>query len=148
MAERFFLNLKMERVWQRQHANHAEAKADIVDYIVGFDNCKRIKSALGNLSPAAYERETDRILGPKVSMESKRIKMAVREHIVVSEISWPPQGALPHRLTHGLDVISELLSQHGVDDEDAHYFMFRCHRFEWLRRFTTVRRREGPRRES
>lgn len=70
VAERFFLNLKMERVWQRQYANHSEAKADIVDYIIGFYNCKRINSTLGNLSPAAYER-----------------KMAVREPIVVSEIS-------------------------------------------------------------
>jgi hypothetical protein len=26
-----FLNLKMERVWQRQYANHAEAKADITN---------------------------------------------------------------------------------------------------------------------
>jgi transposase InsO family protein len=57
VAERFFLNLKMERVWQRQYANHAEAKADITDYIVGFYNCKRINSALGNLSPAVYERK-------------------------------------------------------------------------------------------
>ncbi|MDB5916351.1 MAG: uncharacterized protein JWR40_585 [Massilia sp.] len=70
VAERFFLNLKMERVWQRQYANHAEAKADITDYIVGFYNCKRINSALGNLSPAAYER-----------------KMAAHEPIVVSEIT-------------------------------------------------------------
>lgn len=70
IAERFFLNLKMERVWQRQYANHAEAKADITDYIVGFYNCKRINSALGNLPPAVYER-----------------KMATREPIVVSEIT-------------------------------------------------------------
>jgi transposase InsO family protein len=70
VAERFFLNLKMERVWQRQYANHAEAKADITDYIVGFYNCKRINSALGNLSPAVYER-----------------KMTAREPIVVSEIT-------------------------------------------------------------
>jgi transposase InsO family protein len=27
--------------------HHAEAKADIMDYIVGFYNCKRINSALG-----------------------------------------------------------------------------------------------------
>jgi putative transposase len=57
VAERFFLNLKMERVWQRQYANHAEAKADITNYIVGFYNCKRFNSVLGNLSPAAYERK-------------------------------------------------------------------------------------------
>jgi putative transposase len=70
VAERFFLNLKMERVWQRQYANHAEAKADITDYIVGFYNCKRINSALGNLPPTVYER-----------------KMAELEPIVVSEIT-------------------------------------------------------------
>lgn len=70
VAERFFLNLKMERVWQRQYANHAEAKADITDYIVGFYNSRRINSALGNLPPAAYER-----------------KMAALEPIAVSEIT-------------------------------------------------------------
>jgi putative transposase len=57
VAERFFLNLKMERVWQRQYANHAEAMADITDYIVGVFYCERINSALGNLSPAVYERK-------------------------------------------------------------------------------------------
>lgn len=31
MAERIFLNLKMEHGWQSQYANHAEAKADITD---------------------------------------------------------------------------------------------------------------------
>lgn len=70
VAERFFLNLKMERVWQRQYANHAEAKADITDYIVGFYNCKRINSVLGNLPPSVYER-----------------KMAELEPIDVSEIT-------------------------------------------------------------
>jgi putative transposase len=70
VAERFFLNLKMERVWQRQYANHAQARAAIADYIVGFYNCKRINSALRNLSPAVDERE-----------------MAAREPIVVSEIT-------------------------------------------------------------
>ena len=72
MAERFFLNFKMGRVWQRQYANRAEAKAGITDYIVGFYNGKRINSALGNLSPSVHER-----------------KMAAREPIVVSEITWP-----------------------------------------------------------
>lgn len=38
VEERFFVNLKMECVRQRQYANHAEAKADITDYIVGFYN--------------------------------------------------------------------------------------------------------------
>ncbi len=36
--ERFFLNLKMERVWQRKYANQIEAIKDVSDYIVGFYN--------------------------------------------------------------------------------------------------------------
>lgn len=60
----------MERVWQRQYANHAEAKADVTDYFVGFYNCKRLNSVLGNLPPAVYER-----------------KMAKPEPIVVSGIT-------------------------------------------------------------
>lgn len=56
VAERFFLNLKMERVWQREYANRTEAQTDITAYIVGFYNCERIHSALGNLSPSVFER--------------------------------------------------------------------------------------------
>lgn len=70
VTERFFLNLKMERVWQRAYANHAEAKRDIADYIVRFYNCERIHSVLGNLPPSVYER-----------------KMAEKELIDVSEIT-------------------------------------------------------------
>ncbi len=57
VMERFFLNLKMERVWQRDYANHAEAMVDIADYIVGFYNNVRLHSSLGYRPPAAYERE-------------------------------------------------------------------------------------------
>ena len=57
VAERFFLNLKMERVWQRNYANHAEARMDIADYIVRFYNCERLHSVLGNMPPSVYERE-------------------------------------------------------------------------------------------
>jgi transposase InsO family protein len=56
VAERFFLNLKIERVWQREYANHMEAKTDITAYIVGFYNCNRIHSVLCNLSPFVFER--------------------------------------------------------------------------------------------
>jgi len=55
VMERFFLNLKMERVWQRQYANHNEARRDINQYIVGFYNAVRLHSTLGYLSPSAYE---------------------------------------------------------------------------------------------
>jgi putative transposase len=56
VMERFFLNLKMERVWQRDYANHAEAQADIADYIVGFYNPVRLHSTLGYRSPSQYEQ--------------------------------------------------------------------------------------------
>jgi putative transposase len=58
VMERFFLNLKMERVWQKDYANHLEATNDIADYIVGFYNSTRLHSKLGNLSPNAFERES------------------------------------------------------------------------------------------
>jgi transposase InsO family protein len=70
VMERFFLNLKMERVWQRDYANHGEAQRDISDYIVSFYNGVRLHSTLGYLSPAAYER-----------------KMAATPPILVSEIT-------------------------------------------------------------
>lgn len=56
VMERFFLNLKMERVWQRDYANHGEAVQDITEYIVGFYNSVRLHSTLGYRPPNAYER--------------------------------------------------------------------------------------------
>ena len=56
VMERFFLNLKMERVWQRDYANQMEANKDVTDYIVGFYNCRRRHSVLGNLAPIVYEK--------------------------------------------------------------------------------------------
>jgi putative transposase len=56
VMERFFLNLKMERVWQRDYANHAEACRDITDYIVRFYNAERLHSTLGYRSPNEAER--------------------------------------------------------------------------------------------
>ena len=58
VMERFVLNLKMERVWQKSYVNHAEAANDIADYIVGFYNSTRLHSKLGDLSPNAFERES------------------------------------------------------------------------------------------
>jgi putative transposase len=58
VMERFFLNLKMKRVWQKDNANHAEAMTDVADYIVGFYNCERLHSTLGSLSPNAFEHES------------------------------------------------------------------------------------------
>lgn len=53
--ERCFLNLKRERVWQGDYANHTEAIRDITDYIVNFYNNERLHSTLGYLPPHAYE---------------------------------------------------------------------------------------------
>lgn len=58
VMERFFLNLKMERVWQRRYANHTEASADIGQYIVGFYNTQRLHSTLGYRSPVEFEKAT------------------------------------------------------------------------------------------
>jgi transposase InsO family protein len=58
VMERFFLNLKMERVWQRDYANQAEAVTDITDYIVGFYNSVRLHSTLGYRAPTDYEMAT------------------------------------------------------------------------------------------
>ena len=68
--ERFLLNLKRERMWQRQYANHNEAGRDINQYIVGFYNAVRLHPTLGYLSPAAYE-----------------VKPTVKEPICPSEIT-------------------------------------------------------------
>ncbi len=70
VMERFFLNLKMERVWQRDYANHGEAIRDVTDYIVGFYNSVRLHSKLGYLPPTTYEH-----------------KMAAKQPIDVSEIA-------------------------------------------------------------
>lgn len=70
VMERFFLNLKMECVWQRDYANHAEAIRDVTDYIVGFYNSTRLHSTLGYLPPNVYE-----------------LKSAAKQPIDVSEIT-------------------------------------------------------------
>lgn len=56
VMERFFLNLKMERVWRRDYANQGEAMRDVADYIVEFYNARRLHSTLGYQSPNAFER--------------------------------------------------------------------------------------------
>ena len=56
VVERFFLNLKMERVWQRDYANQGEAERDVADYIVSFYNDRRLNSTLGYKSPNDFEK--------------------------------------------------------------------------------------------
>ena len=56
VMERFFLSLRMERVWQKDYANRNDAMTDLADYIVGFYNSTRPHFNLGNLSPNALWR--------------------------------------------------------------------------------------------
>ncbi|MFT7117094.1 MAG: putative transposase [Rhodoferax sp.] len=58
VIERFFLNWKMARVWEKDYASYSAALTDVADYIVSFYNSKRLHSKLGNLSPNAFERES------------------------------------------------------------------------------------------
>lgn len=57
VMERFFLNLKMERVWRQDYANQEEAMRDVADYIVNFYNSRRLHSKLGNQAPNAFEHK-------------------------------------------------------------------------------------------
>jgi transposase InsO family protein len=70
VMERFFLNLKMERVWQTHYADHQEAVKDISHYIVAFYNGCRLHSSLGYLSPNQFEAkltENQQIMSIEVS---------------------------------------------------------------------------------
>lgn len=60
VAERFFLNLKMERIWQKRYVGRAEAQRDITQYIVGFYNPVRLHSTLGYESPQDFEDKFNR----------------------------------------------------------------------------------------
>lgn len=64
VMERFFLSLKMERVWQKHYANHQEAIKDVSHYITVFYNQIRLHSTLGYLSPNNYEQKVDNISMP------------------------------------------------------------------------------------
>jgi len=55
-VESFFATLKAERVHHCTYRTRAEARADIFSYIEAFYNRRRIHSALGSVSPVAYEQ--------------------------------------------------------------------------------------------
>ena len=55
--ESFFATLKNERVDRHHYRNRAEARRDIFAYIEGFYNRRRRHSAVGYLSPIAFEKE-------------------------------------------------------------------------------------------
>lgn len=53
--ESFWSTLKLELVYRRDFATHPQARAEIFDYIEAFYNRDRIHTALGGLSPTAFE---------------------------------------------------------------------------------------------
>ena len=55
VMESFFSTVKSELA--ERFASHAEAKAEVFDYIEVFYNQKRRHSTLGQISPAAFERQ-------------------------------------------------------------------------------------------
>jgi transposase InsO family protein len=55
--ESFFKTLKVERVHRRRYQTRDNARADIVNWIEGFYNSRRMHSALGYKSPVQFERE-------------------------------------------------------------------------------------------
>jgi putative transposase len=55
-TENCFTHLKTERVHHRIYATRADARRDLLQYIEGFYNSRRLHSALGYLSPAHAER--------------------------------------------------------------------------------------------
>ena len=56
MAESFFATLECELLARRRFPTRTAARLALFDYIEGFYNTHRRHSALGYLSPAAYER--------------------------------------------------------------------------------------------
>jgi len=56
MAESFFATLECELLSRERFATHQAARLALFDYLEGFSNTQRRHSALGYLSPIAYER--------------------------------------------------------------------------------------------
>jgi len=54
--ESFFKTLKVERVYGQRYETREQARSDIVNWMEGFYNRKRMHSALGYQSPVQYEQ--------------------------------------------------------------------------------------------
>jgi transposase InsO family protein len=58
-AESFMKTLKSEEVYVTQYRDHEQARASIQSFIEEVYNRKRLHSALGYLTPEAFERQLD-----------------------------------------------------------------------------------------
>lgn len=55
--ESFWSTLKLELIYRQEFATHAQIRAAVFDYIEAFYNRQRAHSALGYLSPTAFETQ-------------------------------------------------------------------------------------------
>ncbi len=55
LAENFFSSLKVERIYRTTYRTREEAELDLVRWIDGWYNPRRIQRELGWLSPDEYE---------------------------------------------------------------------------------------------
>jgi putative transposase len=55
LAENFFSSLKVERIYRTAYRTREEAELDLVRWIDGWYNPRRIQRELGWLSPDEYE---------------------------------------------------------------------------------------------
>ncbi len=56
-VESFFKSLKAELVWRTNKQTRQDVEVAISEYINGFYNPRRRRSALGRKSPVAFERK-------------------------------------------------------------------------------------------
>jgi putative transposase len=70
-AEAFFATLKRELVHRRRFATRAEARREIIRWIEGWYNARRLHSTLDYLTPnekeALYERTRDTLESPEAA---------------------------------------------------------------------------------
>lgn len=57
VMESFYGSMKTEKLYRETYRTRAEARAAVFDYIEGFYNPHRRHSTLGNISPAAFEKQ-------------------------------------------------------------------------------------------
>lgn len=57
VMESFYGSMKNEKLYREKYGTRSEAKAAVFDYIEGFYNPHRRHSTLGNISPAAFEKQ-------------------------------------------------------------------------------------------
>jgi transposase InsO family protein len=53
--ESFFKTLKVERIYQLRYETRAQARLDVVDWMEGFYNRRRLHSSIGYRTPARLE---------------------------------------------------------------------------------------------